>query len=71
MAAALARKKVTINALNAKMKKGEPITRPAAYDYCTAVIADRLGPAEKETVFMSPEECNRNEAGSSRPRKTA
>ena len=43
MADAPARKKVTINTLNAKMKKGEPITQLAAYDYRTAVIADRLG----------------------------
>jgi len=41
--AAPARKKVTINTLMAKMKKGEPITQLAAYDYRTAVIADRLG----------------------------
>ena len=37
------RKKVTINTLMAKMKKGEPITQLAAYDYRTAVVADRLG----------------------------
>ena len=43
MAEAPARKKVTINTLNAKMKKGEPITQLAAYDYRTAVVADRLG----------------------------
>src|SRR6476469_8917546 len=43
MADAPARKKVTINTLMAKMKKGEPITQLAAYDYRTAVIADRLG----------------------------
>ena len=38
-----ARKKVTIPMLMAKMKKGEPITQLAAYDYRTAVISDRLG----------------------------
>ena len=43
MADAPARKKVTINTLMAKMKKGEPITQLAAYDYRTAVVADRLG----------------------------
>jgi 3-methyl-2-oxobutanoate hydroxymethyltransferase len=43
MADAPARKKVTINTLVAKMKKGEPITQLAAYDYRTAVVADRLG----------------------------
>src|SRR5436190_13805287 len=43
MAEAPARRKVTINTLNAKMKKGEPITQLAAYDYRTAVISDRLG----------------------------
>src|SRR3974390_2360613 len=37
------RKKVTINTLMTKMRKGEPITQLAAYDYRTAVIADRLG----------------------------
>ena len=37
------RKKVTINTLKAKMAKGEPITQLAAYDYRTAVVADRLG----------------------------
>lgn len=37
------RKKVTINSLMAKKKKGEPITQLAAYDYRTAVVADRLG----------------------------
>ena len=37
------RKKVTINTLMAKMKRGEPITQLAAYDYRTAVVADRLG----------------------------
>lgn len=43
MADAPARKKVTIKTLMARMKKGEPITQLAAYDYRTAVIADRLG----------------------------
>lgn len=43
MADAPARKKVTIKSLNAKMKKGEPITQLAAYDYRTAVVSDRLG----------------------------
>src|SRR6202158_3404465 len=43
MAEAPARKKITINTLMAKKKKGEPITQLAAYDYRTAVIADRLG----------------------------
>ena len=43
MADAPARKKITINTLNAKMKRGEPITQLAAYDYRTAVVADRLG----------------------------
>lgn len=43
MVDAPARKKVTINTLMSKMKKGEPITQLAAYDYRTAVIADRLG----------------------------
>lgn len=37
------RKKVTINTLKSKMAKGEPITQLAAYDYRTAVVADRLG----------------------------
>src|ERR1700726_4960438 len=43
MVDAPARKKVTINTFMSKMKKGEPITQLAAYDYRTAVIADRLG----------------------------
>jgi hypothetical protein len=43
MVDAPARKKVTINTLMSKMRKGEPITQLAAYDYRTAVIADRLG----------------------------
>ena len=38
-----ARKKVTINTLKSKMRKGEPITQLAAYDYRTAVVSDRLG----------------------------
>jgi 3-methyl-2-oxobutanoate hydroxymethyltransferase len=37
------RRKVTINTLMAKMKRREPITQLAAYDYRTAVVADRLG----------------------------
>src|SRR5690242_553041 len=41
--AAPARKKVTIPALNEKMKKGEPIVQLAVYDYETAIIADRVG----------------------------
>ena len=43
MAEAAARRKVTINTLMAKMRKGEQITQLAAYDYRTAVVADRLG----------------------------
>jgi 3-methyl-2-oxobutanoate hydroxymethyltransferase len=43
MADNTARKKVTINTLKAKMAKGEAITQLAAYDYRTAVVADRLG----------------------------
>jgi 3-methyl-2-oxobutanoate hydroxymethyltransferase len=43
MAQAAARKKITINTLMAKMRKGEPITQLAAYDYRTAVVSDRLG----------------------------
>ncbi|MGI9491568.1 MAG: 3-methyl-2-oxobutanoate hydroxymethyltransferase [Geminicoccaceae bacterium] len=43
MADAPKRRKVTIRTLNAKMKRGEPITQLAAYDYRTAVISDRLG----------------------------
>src|ERR1700724_3362930 len=43
MAETPTRKKVTINTLVAKRKKGEPITQLAAYDYRTAVVADRLG----------------------------
>ncbi|KUO58649.1 MAG: hypothetical protein APF80_08885 [Alphaproteobacteria bacterium BRH_c36] len=41
--AAKPRKKVTVNTLMAKKKRGEPITQLAAYDYRTAVVADRLG----------------------------
>jgi 3-methyl-2-oxobutanoate hydroxymethyltransferase len=43
MAEQAKRKKVTINTLMAKKRKGEPITQLAAYDYRTAVVADRLG----------------------------
>ncbi len=43
MAEAVKRKKVTINTLMAKKRKGEPITQLAAYDYRTAVVSDRLG----------------------------
>jgi 3-methyl-2-oxobutanoate hydroxymethyltransferase len=43
MTQAAARKKITINTLMAKMRKGEPITQLAAYDYRTAVVSDRLG----------------------------
>ena len=43
MAEAPARKKITITTLMGKMKKGAPITQLAAYDYRTAVVADRLG----------------------------
>ncbi len=43
MTTASARKKVTIPMLMGKMKRGEPITQLAAYDYRTAVVADRLG----------------------------
>ncbi|MEP2942807.1 MAG: 3-methyl-2-oxobutanoate hydroxymethyltransferase [Hyphomicrobiales bacterium] len=43
MAQAAKRKKVTYKTLQAKMKKGEPITQLAAYDYRTAVVSDRLG----------------------------
>ena len=37
------RKKVTYKTLLKKMEAGEPITQLAAYDYRTAVVADRLG----------------------------
>src|SRR5262245_66529078 len=37
------RRKITINTLMAKMRRGEQITQLAAYDYRTAVVADRLG----------------------------
>jgi 3-methyl-2-oxobutanoate hydroxymethyltransferase len=43
MAEPAKRKKITINTLMAKKKKGEPITQLAAYDYRTAVVSDRLG----------------------------
>ena len=43
MAEPAKRKKVTINSLMAKKRKGEPITQLAAYDYRTAVVADRMG----------------------------
>jgi 3-methyl-2-oxobutanoate hydroxymethyltransferase len=43
MAEAAKRKKVTINTLMAKKRRGEPITQLAAYDYRTAVVSDRLG----------------------------
>src|SRR5260370_24824165 len=43
MADAPARRKITINTLNAKMRRGEQITQLAAYDYRTAVVSDRLG----------------------------
>ena len=37
------RRKVTFKTLQKKMAAGEPITQLAAYDYRTAVVADRLG----------------------------
>ena len=37
------RRKVTIPQLMKKMREGEAITQLAAYDYRTAVVADRLG----------------------------
>ena len=43
MADAPARRKVTIRTLQKKMREGEAITQLAAYDYRTAVVADRLG----------------------------
>src|SRR5262245_50137862 len=43
MAEAAPRRKITINTLMAKMRRGEQITQLAAYDYRTAVVADRLG----------------------------
>src|SRR4029077_6868859 len=43
MADAPARRKITINTLNAKMTKGAPSAQLASYDYHTAVISDRLG----------------------------
>lgn len=38
-----ARRKVTIRTLQKRMRDGEAITQLAAYDYRTAVVADRLG----------------------------
>ena len=43
MAEQAKRRKVTINPLMAKKKRGEPITQLAAYDYRTAIVSDRLG----------------------------
>jgi len=43
MADAPKRRKITINTLKAKMRRGEAITQLAAYDYRTAVVSDRLG----------------------------
>ncbi len=43
MADAPKRRKITINTLMAKMRRGEAITQLAAYDYRTAVVSDRLG----------------------------
>ena len=43
MSDAKPRKKVTFKTLQKKMAAGEPITQLAAYDYRTAVVADRLG----------------------------
>ncbi|MFV0368952.1 MAG: 3-methyl-2-oxobutanoate hydroxymethyltransferase [Hyphomicrobiaceae bacterium] len=43
MAEQAKRRKVTINTLMAKKKRGEPITQLAAYDYRTAIVSDRLG----------------------------
>jgi 3-methyl-2-oxobutanoate hydroxymethyltransferase len=43
MADAPARRKVTIRTLQKRMREGEAITQLAAYDYRTAVVADRLG----------------------------
>jgi 3-methyl-2-oxobutanoate hydroxymethyltransferase len=37
------RKKVTVAALQAKKQRGEKITRVTAYDYPTALLADRVG----------------------------
>ena len=37
------RRKVTIPTLQKKMREGEAITQLAAYDYRTAVVADRMG----------------------------
>ena len=62
MADAPTRKKVTINTLNAKMKKGEPITQLAAYDYRTAVVADRLRMVDMPywSFHLSPEQAVEN-----------
>jgi len=43
MSDAKPRRKVTIRTLQKKMREGEAITQLAAYDYRTAVVADRLG----------------------------
>ncbi len=43
MADAKPRRKVTIRTLQKRMRDGEAITQLAAYDYRTAVVADRLG----------------------------
>ena len=43
MSDAKPRRKVTFKTLQKKMAAGEPITQLAAYDYRTAVVADRLG----------------------------
>lgn len=42
-ASAPKRKKVTIPMLMEKMRKGDPITQLAVYDYENAIVADRLG----------------------------
>ena len=43
MADAKPRRKITIRTLQKRMRDGEAITQLAAYDYRTAVVADRLG----------------------------
>lgn len=43
MAETSQRRKVTIRTLEKKMREGEAIVQLAAYDYRTAVVADRLG----------------------------
>lgn len=43
MGNAPARRKITIRTLQKRMREGEAITQLAAYDYRTAVVADRLG----------------------------